>query len=67
MLLNSKHHINRCGAEVKYDLVYCSITLHVYRNISQQLFIIKQMYLIHFLSFYTVKTIDVTDGFCEIT
>ena len=25
------------------------------------------MYLMHFLSFYTVKTIYVTDGFCEIT
>ena len=37
MLFNSKPHIARRGAEVNM-VVYCSITLHVYRNLSQQLF-----------------------------
>ena len=34
MLLNSKRHIDRRGAEVNM----VKFTIHVYRNISQQLF-----------------------------
>ena len=46
MLLNSKRYIDRRGAEVNMIKFHCSITLHVYRNISQQLFyyIIKECY-----------------------
>ena len=38
MFLNSKRHIDRRGAEVNMIKFYCSIALHVYRKISQQLF-----------------------------
>ena len=42
MLLNSKRHIDRRGAEVNMILkIYCSITLRVYRNKGQQLFYYK--------------------------
>ena len=58
--------MERCRVE-EYDKVYCSITLHVYRNISQQLFyyLIKVCYI--FPAILTIKTIDVTDGSFEIT
>ena len=60
MLLNSKRHIDRRE-------VYCSITLHVYRNISHQLFyyIINICYAVPAILDYL--NVDVTDGSCEIT
>ena len=39
MLLNSERHIDRRGADVNM-ISYCSITLHVYRNIKQQMFLL---------------------------
>ena len=38
MLLNSERHIERRGAEVNMIKFTDHITLHVYRNMSQQLF-----------------------------
>ena len=44
-----------------------SITLHVYGSISQRLFYYKINVCFAFPVIYTIKTIDVTDGSCEIT
>ena len=52
MLLNSKRLIHRHGAKV-----YCSITLHVKRNISQQLFyyIIRTIIVFYNKCFYSCE------------
>ena len=56
--------MERSGGQ--YDEVYCSITLHVYRNISQQLFyyIINVCYA--FPAILEYQIIDVTDGSCDV-
>ena len=36
VLFNSKRHTDGQGVEVNMIKFYCSITLHVYRNTSQQ-------------------------------
>ena len=48
MLLNSKRHIGRRGADVNMIRSSCSKTLHDYLNISQQLFfyIINECYAV---------------------
>ena len=66
MLLNSKRHIDRRGMEVNMIKFTVQNTQRLPKHKST-FFIIKQMYVMHFLSFYFIKTIDVTDGSCEIT